>query len=67
LSELPCWDAPKGRDEEVQVHLLLGGAMSLFLGIVIFMIAALDNPFHGEVSVGPDPIQLVYETLMNSK
>jgi hypothetical protein len=34
---------------------------------VIFMIAALDNPFRGEVSVGPDPIRLVYETLMNSK
>ena len=54
-------------DMEVHVHLLLGGAMSLFLGIVIFMIAALDNPFRGEVSIGPDPIQLVYETLMNSK
>jgi hypothetical protein len=54
-------------DMAVQVHLLLGGAISLFLGIVIFMIAALDNPFRGEVSVGPDPIQLVYETLMNSK
>jgi hypothetical protein len=44
------------------LHLLFGGARSLFLGIVIFMIAALDNPFRGEVSVGPDPIQLVYET-----
>jgi hypothetical protein len=54
-------------DMEVQVHLLLGGAMSLFLGIVIFMIAAMDNPFRGEVSVGPDAFQLVSETLMKPK
>jgi hypothetical protein len=54
-------------DMEVHLHLLLGGAMSLFLGIVIFMIAAMDNPFRGEVSVGPEPIQLVYQTLMKPK
>jgi len=52
---------------ELHVHLLLGGAMSLFLGIVIFMIAAMDNPFRGEVSVGPEPIQAVYETTMKPK
>jgi hypothetical protein len=54
-------------DMQIHVHLLLGGAISLFLGIVIFVIAALDNPFRGEVSVGPEPIQLVYETLMKPK
>ncbi len=54
-------------DMEVHVHLLLGGAMSLFLGIVIFMIAALDNPFRGEVSVGPDAMQLLYENSNESE
>jgi hypothetical protein len=54
-------------DMEVHVHLLLGGALSLFLGIVIFLIAAMDNPFRGEVSVGPDAFQLVYESLMKKK
>ena len=38
----------------------------LLLGLVavIFLIAALDNPFRGEVSIGPDSIALVYDTLM---
>ena len=44
---------------EIHVHVILGGMLSLFLGIVIFLIAALDNPFRGEVSVGPDAFQLV--------
>jgi hypothetical protein len=44
-------------DMEVHVHLILGGALALFLGIVV-LIAALDNPFRGQVSVGPDAFQL---------
>lgn len=44
-------------DMEVHVHVPLGSALSLFLGIVIFLIAAMENPFRGQVSVGPDAIQ----------
>lgn len=51
-------------DMEIHVHLILGGALAAFLGIVIFLIAELDNPFRGDLSVGPDPIVLVYESLM---
>jgi len=51
-------------DMEVHVHAILGGALASFLGLVIFLIAALDNPFRGAVSVGPEAIALVYETLM---
>ena len=35
-------------DMDVYVHSLLGGSLALFLGVVIFMIAALDHPFRGE-------------------
>ena len=49
---------------EIHVHLILGGALSLFLGLVIFLIAAMDNPFRGQVSVGPEAFQTVYDTLM---
>ena len=31
---------------------------------MIFLIAAMDNPFRGEVSVGPDPFEAVYQSLM---
>ena len=54
-------------DMEIHVHFVLSGALSLFLGVVIFLIAAMDNPFRGEVSVGPDAYRLVYETLMKPK
>jgi hypothetical protein len=51
-------------DMEVHVHLILGGALSLFLGLVIFLIAAMDNPFRGQVSVRPDAFESVYQKLM---
>jgi hypothetical protein len=55
------------QDMEIHVHLILGGILASILGAVIFLIAALDNPFRGIVSVGPDPIALVYETLMQGE
>ena len=42
------------QDMEIHVHLILGGVLASILGAVIFLIAALDNPFRGIVSVGPD-------------
>ena len=50
-------------DMEIHVHLILGGAPSMFLGLVIFLIAAMDNPFR-DVSVTPAPFRQVYDTLM---
>jgi hypothetical protein len=55
------------QDMEIHVHLVLGGVLVSILGVVIFLIPALDNPFRGEVSVGPVPILLVYETLMKTE
>lgn len=43
-------------DMESHVHLLLGVTTALFLGAVVFLIAALDNPFRGGVTVDPAPI-----------
>jgi hypothetical protein len=45
-------------------HLLLGGIGSFFLGVMIFLIASMDNPMRGEVSVSPDNYQLVYDAQM---
>jgi hypothetical protein len=52
------------QDMEIHVHLILGGVLASILVLVIFLIAALDNPFRGEVNIGPDSIALVYETFM---
>jgi hypothetical protein len=46
------------------VHLVLGGLLSFFIGSVICLIAAMDNPFRGDVSVSPDAFSIVYESLM---
>lgn len=46
------------------IHLVIGGVLSFFVGVVIFMIAAMDHPFRGEVSVVPDAFELIYTSLM---
>ncbi len=51
-------------DMEIHVHVVLTAVLALFLGVVIFLVAAMDNPFRGEVSVGPGALELVYQTYM---
>ena len=55
------------QDMELHVHLILGASLASILGLVIFLIAELDNPFRGEVSIGPDPIARVYEDVMKPR
>jgi hypothetical protein len=45
-------------------HMILGGLVSFFLGTVILLIVAMDNPFRGEVSVSPEPFEELYWTRM---
>jgi len=49
---------------ELQVHLVLDGSLSLLLGMGIFLIVAMDNPFRREVSISADALRSVYESLM---
>ncbi len=48
-----------GRLHGIQVLLL-----AVFIGLVIFMIFALDRPFRGDLGLGPDPYQLIYDQMM---
>jgi hypothetical protein len=50
--------------KRLTVHLLFAGIMSLFIAQIVFMLVAMDSPFRGEVSVGPDAYQLVQRSLM---
>jgi TRAP transporter TAXI family solute receptor len=45
-------------------QVLFGGITAVFLGIMIFLVYALDHPLQGAVSVGPDAFQSVYELEM---
>ena len=54
-------------DMELHVHLILSGAMALFLGSVVFLIAALDNPFSGGLTVSAAPLEAVLEMLTRER
>ena len=48
----------------LRLHALLTGLLALMLGVMIFVIAALDHPYLGEVSVSPDAYQVVLDKVM---
>ncbi len=43
---------------------ILGGVTAFFLGIMTFLIYAMDHPLQGAVSVDPGPYQAVYDLVM---
>jgi Protein of unknown function (DUF4239) len=43
------------------IHVVL---LATFIGLIIFMILALDRPFRGDLRLRPAPYQLVYDQLM---
>ena len=55
------------QDMEVHVHMILGAVLASILGLVIFLIAELDNPFRGDISIGPDAIARVYKDVMKPR
>jgi hypothetical protein len=50
--------------EDVRVQGMQAVLLAAFIGLVIFMILALDYPFRGDLGLRPDPYQLVYDQLM---
>lgn len=48
-----------------RLHALLTGALAGMIGLLVFLLVALDHPYWGEVSVSADAYQLVLSTLMN--
>lgn len=49
---------------KVITQLFLGGLVAFFLGSMIFLVAEMDNPFRGELSVQPEPFEAVYALMM---
>jgi hypothetical protein len=42
--------------DRLSVHLVLSGMLSMFVGLMLFFIAAMDHPFRGEESTSRSPI-----------
>lgn len=59
LSSTFFFQVEDARLQRIQVVLL-----ALFIGLLIFMIFALDRPFRGDLGLGPDPYELIYDQLM---
>jgi hypothetical protein len=47
-----------------RLHAVLTGLLALMVGVMVFVIAALDHPYLGEVSVTPDAYQVVLDKVM---
>jgi hypothetical protein len=50
--------------EDFRVHGAQVALLAVLIGVVIFMIVALDRPFRGDLSLKPGPFELTYEQLM---
>jgi hypothetical protein len=54
-------------DMDIWVHSIMTAVLSLFLGLVIFLIADMDKPFRGDVLVTSDAYELVHNSLMSAR
>jgi hypothetical protein len=50
--------------EDFRVHAAQVSLLATLIGIVIFLIVALDRPFQGQLGLGPGAFELTYEQLM---
>jgi hypothetical protein len=49
------------------MHFWMTVMLSALLGLLIFLLGAMDNPFRGEISVSSEPFELVYQRRMQSE
>ena len=49
------------------IHLLMVAALALIIALVLFTVAALDFPFKGDVTIGPDAMEQVLRRLESTK
>jgi hypothetical protein len=52
------------RVEDFRLHATLVMLLATFMGLVIFMILALDRPFRGDLQISAQPYRLIYDQLM---
>ena len=52
--------------EDPRLHIIEVLLLAVFIVLVMFMILSLDRPFRGDLGIGADAYQLVYDQLMKS-
>jgi hypothetical protein len=53
-------------DMQIYIHGILTAVLSLFLGIVFFYIAVMDQPFRGAPLLTPEPYEMAYHALLQA-
>jgi len=53
--------------EDERLHRIMVLLLAAFVGLVIFMVLALDRPFRGDLGLSSHPYQLIYDQLMAGK
>ena len=51
--------------ESFIMHVWMTVLFSALLALLIFLIAVLDNPYRGNISVSADPLERVYQQIMS--
>jgi len=51
--------------ESFIMHVWMTVLFSALLALLIFLIAVLDNPYRGKISVSPEPLERVYQQIMS--
>jgi Protein of unknown function (DUF4239) len=52
--------------ENVRLHAALVAVLAVFIGLLVFLTAAMDNPFRGEFSVSSEAFQTILDKVMSS-
>lgn len=50
--------------DDVRLHSILVVLLSMFIALILFFILAMDRPFRGDLGIGPDSYQLIYDQIM---
>jgi Protein of unknown function (DUF4239) len=49
--------------DDIRLHVALTASLSLVIGLLIFLIASMDNPFKGDFSVDSEPYQAILQSM----
>ncbi len=49
--------------ESLSMHIWMTVFIASLLGLMVFMVAALDNPYRGKISVDPEPFERIYRQM----
>jgi len=53
--------------QSLKMHIWMTLLFSALIGLMVFMVAALDNPYRGKISVSPEPLERVYRQMVNPR